>query len=455
MTKKKEAVALSSVLTSAVMTVLKFIVGIMTGSMGIISEAAHSALDLGAGILTLFAVKISDKPADDEHLYGHGKIESVSALVETGLLFLTSIWIIFEAIHRIIDKNFNIEITWYAFAIILISIIVDISRSRALSKVAKETNSQALAADALNFSSDVWSSCVVLVGLALAAVGIKGADSLAAIGVSIFIMVAGYRLGKKTIDVLIDTAPEGVSDIVREIASNVPGVISVEKIRVRPLGLLMFIEMEIGTNRGFSLMKVDEVVKKIKDAIKQKIAESDILIHTKPVQMKDEKMIDIVRAVAFKHSLSVHSIIIDKLNDRRFISYDLELPGHLTVFEAHEISSNLEKEIQSEIGMEIELNTHIDPYVIDEKVSDELKCDEALSIKKEIEKFITKVGIIKDAHNVLMRKIGGKIFITLHCYARANETIEKSHHSASSLKSLIKENIENVRGVVIHIEPES
>ena len=390
MTKKKEAVALSSVLTSAVMTVLKFIVGIMTGSMGIISEAAHSALDLGAGILTLFAVKISDKPADDEHLYGHGKIESVSALVETGLLFLTSIWIIFEAIHRIIDKNFNIEITWYAFAIILISIIVDISRSRALSKVAKETNSQALAADALNFSSDVWSSCVVLVGLALAAVGIKGADSLAAIGVSIFIMVAGYRLGKKTIDVLIDTAPEGVSDIVREIASNVPGVISVEKIRVRPLGLLMFIEMEIGTNRGFSLMKVDEVVKKIKDAIKQKIAESDILIHTKPVQMKDEKMIDIVRAVAFKHSLSVHSIIIDKLNDRRFISYDLELPGHLTVFEAHEISSNLEKEIQSEIGMEIELNTHIDPYVIDEKVSDELKCDEALSIKKEIEKLLSR-----------------------------------------------------------------
>ena len=454
MTNKKEKVALSSVFASALMTVGKFVVGVMTGSMGILSEAAHSLLDLGAAILTLFAVKISDKPADDEHPYGHGKIEAVSALIETGLLFLTSAWIIYEAIHRILAKNIEVEATWYAFLVIIISIIIDLSRSRALKKVAKETNSQALEADALHFSSDVWSSCVVLIGLILVVFGIKGADAFAAIGVSIFVLIAGYRLGKRTINVLIDTAPEGIADIVKETISGIEGIISVGKVRVRSIGPSIFIEAEININRGFSVIKVNEIIQKTKDVIQKKITGSDVLIHTNPIQLKEETMIDIVRTLAFKHSLSVHSIIFDKLNDQKYISYDLELPGELTVFKAHEIATNLEKEIQSEIGAEIGINTHIDPHIIEEKISSELSEKEISSIKKTIEKIILNLGIIKDAHDILVRKIGEKIFITLHCYAKADEKLEEAHQSASKLKYLVKENIKNVQNVVVHVEPE-
>ncbi len=452
--KKKQSVALSSVFASALMTVMKFIVGVMTGSMGIISEAAHSALDLGAAILTLFAVKVSDKPADDKHPYGHGKVESVSALIETGLLFLTSAWIIYEAVHRILNKNIEVEATWYAFAVIIISILIDISRSLALKKVAKETNSQALEADALHFSSDVWSSGVVLVGLILVAFGIKGADAFAAIGVSIFVLVAGYRLGKRTIDVLIDTAPEGISDIVKEVVDKIEGVIVVDKIRVRPLGAVVFIEAELSINRSFSIIKVNEIVKNAREAIMQKIVGADVLIHIKPIQLKDETIIDIVRTIASKHVLSVHSIVIDNLEKHKFISYDLELPGNLTVFKGHEIASHLEKEIQAEIGSEIEINTHVDPYLIEEKISDKISEKETLLIEKTVAEIIENVGLLKDAHNILIRKINNKIFLTLHCYAKGEETIEESHSQASKLKYLIKEKIREIENVVVHVEPE-
>lgn len=444
---------MSSVVASAAMTIMKFVVGIMTGSMGIISEAAHSALDLGAAALTLFAVNVSDKPADEDHPYGHGKIESVSALIETGLLFLTSAWIIYEAIHRIIIKDTKVEVTWYAFAVIIISIIIDISRSRALSKVAKETNSQALEADALHFSSDIWSSCVVLIGLILVSFGINGADSFSAIGVSIFVLVAGYRLGKRTIDVLIDTAPEGIADIVKETVGNIEGVVKVEKIRVRPLGPTIFIEMEISINRGFSIIKVDNLVQHAKKIVQEKIVGADVVIHTKPIQLKDETMIEVIRTLSSKHLLSVHNIIVDNLDNHKYISYDLELPGNLSVVKAHEIASHLENEIQSEVGLDVELSTHIDPLNIEEAISGKLTDQEIISINKYILELMSQAELLEDAHNILIRKIDGKILITMHCYCEANVSIEDSHRSASKLKLLIKEKISNILNVVIHIEP--
>ncbi len=182
---------MSSVAAGAALTLTKLVVGLLTGSMGIISEAAHSLLDLAAAVMTVFAVKHGDKPADADHPYGHGKIESVSALIETGLLFLTSAWIVYESVRRLWSGNVEIEATWYAFAVVIGAMAVDISRSRALYAVAKRTKSQALEADALHFSSDIWSSAVVLIGLVFVRLGIKGADAIAAIGVSMFVAVAG------------------------------------------------------------------------------------------------------------------------------------------------------------------------------------------------------------------------------------------------------------------------
>ncbi len=279
---KKQSVALSSVFASLALTVLKLIVGLATGSMGILSEAAHSLLDLGAALLTFFAVKVGDKEADEHHHYGHQKVESVSALVETGLLFLTSAWIIYEAIKRLSTGETEVEVTWYAFAVMFFSIIIDYSRSRALKKVAKETKSQALEADALHFSSDIYSSLTVIAGLIFVSLGIGKADAIAAIGVSFFVLHAGYVLGRRTVDTLVDTTPDGSSKKINHIARQVEGVISVKRLRVRAVGNATFIDMTITVRKDLTVDKAHIICDKIENKIKASIPHADITIHSEP-----------------------------------------------------------------------------------------------------------------------------------------------------------------------------
>lgn len=279
---KKQSVALSSVFASIALTLLKLVVGLTTGSMGILSEAAHSLLDFGAATLTFFAVRVGDKEADEHHPYGHQKVESISALIETGLLFLTSAWIAYEAIKRLAGGKAEIEVTWYAFAVMIFSIIIDFSRSRALKKVAKETKSQALEADALHFSSDILSSLTVIAGLVFVLFGINKADAIAAIGVSLFVLHAGYRLGKRTIDVLIDAVPAGLPGKVLDIIRQVDGVIAIKRIRVRPAGITIFIDITITVSNKLSLSKAHDIADLVEDKIKASIPEADITIHPEP-----------------------------------------------------------------------------------------------------------------------------------------------------------------------------
>ena len=209
----KQRVALTSIAASGGLTIAKAVVGFATGSLAILSEAAHSLIDFVATVMTYFAVRISGKPADEEHHYGHGKVESVSALAETALLFLLSGIVIWEAAHRLIGgADHAVEATIWAFGVIVVSIVVDFFRARVLYRVAAETSSEALEADALHFGSDMWSSLAVLVGLGASALGYPWADSAAALVVAVFICVAGWRLGRRTIDTLTDTAPPGAAD---------------------------------------------------------------------------------------------------------------------------------------------------------------------------------------------------------------------------------------------------
>src|SRR5688572_29355918 len=220
----KERVALASIVASGGLTVAKGVVGVLSGSLALISEAAHSALDFAATVMTWYAVRVSGKPADEEHHYGHGKVESVSALIETGLLFVLSGVVIWEAVHRLAgDKGHAVEATFWAFAVIIASIVVDFLRARLLYRVAAETRSEALEADALHFGSDMWSSIAVLIGLGAVALGYPWADSAAALIVAVFILIAGWRLGRRTVETLTDTAPEGAAARISEIARHVGG----------------------------------------------------------------------------------------------------------------------------------------------------------------------------------------------------------------------------------------
>lgn len=282
MEKEKKRVALLSVFAAVFLTSFKFIVGILTGSLGILSEALHSALDMVAAVITYFSVRISDKPADKEHNYGHGKIENFSALVETILLVITCAWIIYEAVHRLTTGKTEIEVSVWSYVVVISSIVIDVSRSRALSRVAKKYNSQALEADALHFSTDIWSSTVVLLGLIFAQFGVYLADSVAALMVALIVLFVSYRLGKKAIDVLLDKAPLETIGEIKMILKTFPEVKEYHNLKVRTAGADTFIKFNIHVEPEATLLDVHELCDRIEKELQNKIPRSEVYIHAEP-----------------------------------------------------------------------------------------------------------------------------------------------------------------------------
>jgi len=282
MIKEKMRVAGISVFAAIFLTGFKLVIGIMTGSLGILSEALHSGLDLIAAIITYFSVRISDKPADRKHPFGHGKIENFSAMVETFLLVITCIWIIYEAIQRLVTGNTHIEVSYWSYIVIIASIVIDVSRSRALGRVAKKYNSQALEADALHFSTDIWSSLVVLAGLICANFGIYAADSVAALGVAIIVLTVSFRLGKKAVNALLDSSPASIHEEISILLQSIPEVKSFHDLKVRIAGADTFINLTIHLEPGLSIREAHTISHLVEEKISANLKRCEIQIHYEP-----------------------------------------------------------------------------------------------------------------------------------------------------------------------------
>jgi cation diffusion facilitator family transporter len=279
---EKKRVALSSVIAAVFLTTFKLIIGISTGSLGILSEALHSSLDLIAALITLFAVRISDNPADKEHNFGHGKIENFSALFETFLLIITCAWIIYEAFNRMLTHHVKIDITAWSFIVIIVAIIIDFTRSRSLFKVAKKYNSQALKADALHFSTDIWSSSVVMIGLIGVSFHFYLADAISALLVALIILYISFKLGKKSFDVLVDKAPQGLNESISQIIKSISEVKRYHNLRIREAGAKKFIELNIHVNNNLTIDEAHHISHKVEDAIEREIENSEVMVHTEP-----------------------------------------------------------------------------------------------------------------------------------------------------------------------------
>jgi len=279
---EKNRVAFISVLAAIFLTNFKLIVGLLTGSLGILSEALHSGLDLVAAVITWFAVRLSDKPADKDHHYGHGKIENLSALIETLLLLITCVWIIYEALNRLISGETHLEVTVWSYVVVVSSIIIDISRSRALKKMAVKHNSQALEADALHFSTDVWSSLVVLLGLIGAQFGYYMADSVAALLVAGIVIYVSYQLGKRSINVLLDRVPDSVSTKIQEEMNHVEGIKYFHDLKVRSSGADTFVEVNIHVPAGMTTEEAHEIATTVEKQLSMKIPRAHVHVHIEP-----------------------------------------------------------------------------------------------------------------------------------------------------------------------------
>ncbi len=453
MVDKKAFVALTSVAASGTMTVAKLVVGLLTGSLGILSEAIHSLLDLASAIMTYFAVRISDQPADEHHHYGHGKVEALSALFATLLLVLTSFWIIWESIHRLLANSIEVEATWYAVVLVLVVIGVDISRSRALMKVAKETGSQALEADAMHYMSDILSSAAVLIGLGLVWFGWPRGDAVAALFVAVVVLAAAWHLGKSAVEVLIDTAPEGIAERVAAVVKEFDSIISVKYVRVRPAGPVIFAEILIRVSRTLSLENVQRLRDSISVRLREEMPTIDVRVDAEPIVLDDESVNETVRAVAAARNLSVHDIDLRQASGRKYLSFDVELDEDLPIREAHDIATALEQDLIRDLGHDVEVTTHIDPRRTQVSAGRNLSEDEAAPIAGAITNIASTIVHARNIHHVRVAANDDGLHIAFHCTFDPDLPLRDAHHGAALLEQAVLRGVAGTVRVVVHAEP--
>jgi cation diffusion facilitator family transporter len=453
MQSQKEQVALTSITASAALTIAKAIIGLLTGSLAILSEAGHSLIDLGATVITYAAVRVSGKPADEEHQYGHGKFESVSALAETALLFVLSAVVIWHAVERLLGQPAEVDANVWAFGVIGVSIVVDFFRSRALSHTAKETSSHALEADALHFSSDLWASLAVLVGLGGVRFGFPKADAVAALVVAVLVCVAGWRLGRRTIDTLTDVAPQGTSAAIATIAARVPGVVRVETVRAREVGEKTFTDLKVAVNRTLPLDRVNAIKGAVTAAIQTQMPQAEPTVTTTPVALGNESVLDAVMVIARNRGLAVHHVTVHALRNRLAISLDLEVDGKLSLAAAHTLADRLENAIRAELGDSVEVETHIEPLQPQDASGREAMPERVKAVTATIAEIAAQTRVIRDIHNVRVRETDDGEIVNFHCRVDPDLTVETVHDKVDAVERALRQRSPAIKRVIGHTEP--
>src|SRR5579859_1841165 len=460
--REKKRAALLSVGSALLLVSLKAFLVIRTGSLGVLSEALHSGLDLIAAIITFLSLRVSDQPADERHPYGHGKFENFSAFVETGLLLLTALYIIYEAFDRLFFHTVHIQPSVTAILVLLVALAIDITRARKLSHAAKKFVSEALEADALHFSTDVWSTIVVIAGIALVWVGEKWnlpwlvyADALAGLAVAGVILWVGSRLGKRTLDALLDAVPEGLQQEIVRAIERMDGVLEVERVRVRRAGNRYFVDATVSAARTASL----EQVHTLSDAIEKRIGEivpSDVMVHVEPRAPQGEHLFEAIRAAAQRMGLAIHDIHASQQDSRLFIELHLEVDENLTLREAHRQASELEDQILELRGGAAEVNIHIEPLGCRIPTPD-AGPGEMNQLAKAIEDFLNSLPSefdeLVNCHDVRVRQVEHHILVSCHCTMRSELPITQVHDVTAALEDRVKENFQQIYRVTIHPEP--
>ena len=458
--REKRRAALSSVVAAVFLTGFKIIVGVLTGSLGILAEAAHSALDLVAAIMTLVAVRVSGRPADRIHTYGHGKIENLSAMFETGLLLITCLWIFYEALRRLFFKSVHVEASVWAFLVMATSIVIDASRSRVLSRAAKKYHSQALEADALHFSTDIWSSSVVIAGLilvlfskALRVPWLVKADALAALGVSAIVLSVSWRLGQKTLMALLDGVPASLREKVAE-AASVPGVLAVEQARLRRSGPEIFVDLVLTVNRDATFEYTHDIATKAEAAVRDSLQApgADVVVHVEPGAREGDASIATIRSIAAQHNLAAHSIYFYSAQGLRSLELHLEIDSRLQVSEAHARATEFEESLRKALPELKRIVTHLEP--LDRAGSAQaLTSAEKSNIQEKVGQVSEKMGVQCDPHEIQMEKVGGRVSLSFHCTLDAATNLAEAHRFTEEFERNLRVRLPNLGRVMIHIEP--
>jgi cation diffusion facilitator family transporter len=456
---QKRRVALHSMMAAGAMTLLKVAAGLLSGSLGILSDAAHSALDLVGVTLTFFSVQVSDKPADEDHTYGHGKVENLAAFGETGLMAVSCAWIIWEAMQRIVRQSVVLHHSLFPVLVLLTSIGVDWWRSRRLLAVAERTGSPALATDAFHFASDIWSTVAVLCGLAATWIGermgigwMRYADPFAAVLVSLMILRMTLHLGRETVAVLMDEVPaETRQRLVAEV-ERVDGVLAVEQARVRRAGARYFADLTLALPRRYTFEHTGELVRAATEAVHRALPTADVVINTVPREPRAESIFDRVRAVAARNNVSVHELSVQSHHGRLRVEQHVELDENMPLLKAHEFVTSMEAEILRETPEIDSVLTHIEsePATIEQP-------EEMVEVDRRIEQTLRTTAAlfkeIKDVHEISVGRTVDHISLTCHCTLPDELPMLRVHEVITALEDRFKVECPEVYRVTIHPEP--
>src|SRR3982074_3720653 len=448
----KSRVAAISVFASAGMAAAKFVVGIAIGSLALISEALHSSVDVIATVITWVVVRVSDRPADKEHHYGHGKLESISALGVIALLYVLAGGILVESWSRLHEAAPPPVISAVPFAVLLIDIAVNFWRARALHRAAHDTKSQALAADALHFGSDVLGSVAVMIGLGLAGLGYPWGDAAAAIAVAITIALLGLRMGRWPVETLLDRAPEGASEKATAAIRSVPGVIDVERLRVRMVGPTHFIDAIVKVPRTYPIDRVEEIKRKAQATVSKSRDDADLPFTAVPVARDNESIRERIMVIARNSGLAIHHVTVHDLGGKLTVSIDLEVDGDMALNAAHDIAHALERTIRDEFGEDVEVDTHIEPLEPELPLGADAAPDRVEAIKAALSRFAAD-SAIHDIHSVRVRNTDAGEIVNFHCRAAPPSSVTKVHENVDEIERALRRAFPAVKRVISHAEP--
>ncbi|MBR0694970.1 cation-efflux pump [Bradyrhizobium lablabi] len=451
-TNTKTSVAAISILVSGGMAAAKLVVGVAIGSLALISEALHSAIDLVATIITWAVVRVSDQPADAEHHYGHGKFESVSALGIIALLYVLAGGILVESYSRIREGTPPPTISAIPFVVLVVDIVLNLWRARALHRAARDTRSQALAADALHFASDVMGSSAVIIGLVLAGLGFWWGDAAAAIAVAVMIALLGLRMARETVETLLDRAPAGALEKATAAIRAVPGVLDVDRLRVRMVGPTYFIDAIAKVPRTYPIDRVEEIKRRAQAAVTRALGDADLTFTAVPVARDNESVRERIMVIARNSGLAIHHVTVHDLGGKLIVSIDLEVDGEMELTAAHAVAHDLERAIRVDFGEDVEVDTHIEPLEPELPWGTDAMPERVETIRAALTRFAGG-GAIHDIHNVRVRNSDAGEIVNFHCRAAPSMSVIKVHEGVDEIERALRRAFPTIKRVISHAEP--
>lgn len=451
--RQKQRAALVSVAVKLALTIGKFVAAGLSGSLALLSEAGNNLGDVGVTLLSFYSIRVAAQPADEDHQFGHGKIEALSALIQTGFLFALAVFILIEAGKRLYNGGADVEPGPFAFGVLIVSIVVDASRWYSLNKIAKATRSPALAADALNFATDIVASVMAICGLAAAYYGFPLGDAIAALGVSAFVGVAGWKLGRETVGTLIDAAPKGLTEPLRKLIDDVPGVIAVEALRLRPIGNDVLGEVDIKVSRTLSIDRVSAIRRAVQAAVASEHPDVRMTVTAEPIALDDETVVERALFIASRRRVPIHHVTVQTLSDRRSVSFDAELDGHMPLGQAHEIVTALETAIADELGSGIEVECHIEPLEIAELDGHDCEGEVRERVHAALRRRAPESDAIFDVHDVRVRRTPAGLVVNYHCLADPSLSVDTVHAHVDTLDRKVRHDCGAIARIVGHAEP--